>query len=315
MRRFFPLLLVALLAAAPALAESDFTARFETLWTLIDDRYWDLNEIAADWDEVGERYREQVEQAGSEDEYFALMQQMYAEIGDDHSVFVPPSRVQEIRQLYGDLPCLALLGQAQLQNRIGTISYELVQLDSGHSAGLVRVPDLASDFVNRDLRSAVAALVSEGAAGFVLDLRGNPGGRLITMMQAAGVFTTGFLWRTVTTWSLPIPYPAIGVPETGAPLAVLIDGDVHSAGEGLAGALRQSGRAVTVGAPTAGNVEAVLPFCLRDGSQAWVASGVLAPIFGMTWQGDGVQPDVSAAPGTELAASLDWLSGQLTGQQ
>ncbi len=315
MRRLPLLLLAALLAAAPALAESGFTERFETVWTLIDERYWDLNEVAVDWDEVGERYRPQVEQAGSEDEYFALMQQMYSEIGDDHSVFVPPSRVQEIRELYGDLPCLALLGQAQLENRIGTISYELVQLDSGHAAGLVRVPDLASDFVNRDLRSAVSRLVGEGAAGFVLDLRGNPGGRLVTMMQAAGVFTTGFLWRTVTTWSLPIPYPAIGVPETDAPLAVLIDANVHSAGEGLAGALRQSGRAVTVGTPTAGNVEAVLPFCLRDGSQAWVASGVLAPIFGMTWQGDGVQPDVSATPGTELAAALDWLSNQLTGQQ
>src|SRR5690625_7385835 len=98
------------------------------------------------------------------------------------------------------------------------------------------------------------------------------------MMQSAGVFTSGLLWRLVTTWSLPIPYPAIGVPETDAPLALLTDRNVHSAAEGFAGALRQSGRAVTVGEASAGNVEALLPFCLRDGSQAWGAAGVLAQI-------------------------------------
>ena len=36
---------------------------------------------------------------------------MYSEIGDNHSVFVPPDRVEEIRQQYGDLPCLGIFAQ------------------------------------------------------------------------------------------------------------------------------------------------------------------------------------------------------------
>jgi hypothetical protein len=148
------------------------------------------------------------------------------------------------------------------------------------ATGYLRIEDLVQDGTSDGVRSAVADLLARGAEAFVLDLRGNPGGRLITMMQVAGVFTSGFLWRAVTTWSLPVPYPALGATLTDAPLAVLVDGDVHSAAEGLAGALQMRGRAVVVGATTAGNVEAVLPFCLRDGSQAWVATGVLAPIGG-----------------------------------
>ena len=76
---------------------------------------------------------------------------------------------------------------------------------------------------------------------------------------------------------------------------MLIDGNVNSAAEGLAGALQAKGRATVIGETSAGNVEAVLPFCLRDGSQAWIATGVLAPIGAPTWEGRGVVPDVETS--------------------
>ena len=157
------------------------------------------------------------------------------------------------------------------------------------------------------MRQAVKTLTREGAQSFVLDLRGNPGGRLVEMMQTAGVFTNGFLWRTVTKWALPLPYPAIGATETELPLAVLIDKNVNSAAEGLAGALQGKGRATIVGETSAGNVEAVLPFCLRDGSQAWIAAGVLAPIGGPTWEGRGVVPDIATSSADALDAAVKFL--------
>jgi glyoxylase-like metal-dependent hydrolase (beta-lactamase superfamily II) len=131
------------------------------------------------------------------------------------------------------------------------------------------------------------------AESFVLDLRGNPGGRLITMMQVAGVFTGGFLWRAMTTWSLPLPYPALGVTLTDAPLAVLVDGDVHSAAEGLAGALQLRGRALVVGATTAGNVEA----CCRSASATAPRPGsppaCWRPSAGPPGRVRGVTPDLA----------------------
>ncbi len=305
---FWPLLvlLCTILGHAAAQDQDGLLDRFETAWELIDDRYWNLEVLDADWNEVHGRYQALVAQAAGEDEYWSLMEDMYLEIGDDHSVFVPPSRVEEIRELYGGMPCVAVLGQADLSRQLGTVTFDLLDLGAA-TAGMIHVPDLATDFVTGNVRAAVRELEDAGAEGLILDLRGNPGGRLLTMMQVAGIFTGGFLWRLVTTWSLPLPYPAVGPVETTLPLAILIDGNVHSAAEGLAGALRQNGRATTIGRPTAGNVEAILPFCLRDGSQAWVAAGVLAPIGAPTWQNVGVGADIEVDPADAEAAAGSWL--------
>jgi carboxyl-terminal processing protease len=284
--------------------EADFATRFERAWNLIAERYWNLEDLSLSWELVGERYRHDALTAANESEFYAVLERMYQQLGDEHTVFVPPERVAEIRRRYGNLPCLAVLGQGA-EGRFGRVSFE-----SMGNIGYLRVPDLASPGVAADTRGAVRALADWGAQALVLDLRGNPGGRLVEMMQVAGVFTRGFLWRVVTRWSLPLPYPALGAVETDLPLAILTDSAVNSAAEGLAGALQRQGRAVIVGEPTAGNVEAVLPFCLRDGSQAWIATGVLAPVGGPTWEGTGVLPDIPADADEALEAALRHLGGR-----
>lgn len=301
-------------------------ARFESAWTLVDQRYWDLPGAGVDWDEIGERYRASLAQVSSEAELYELITAMYDEIGDDHSVFVPPWRVAEIRATYGDLPCVAVFGSAgslplavlgQSATSLGFETQRLGNVAFGTAAagertvGYLSVADLATSGTAQAVREAVASLERAGSDALILDLRGNPGGRLVTMMQVAGVFTRGFLWRTVTNWTFPLPYPAIGAVATELPLVVLIDGAVNSAAEGLAGALQANGRALVVGERSAGNVEAVLPFCLRDGSQAWIATGVLAPLTGATWEGRGVVPDVEVAAELALEAGLEELGAAL----
>jgi len=310
-------------AALSNVQERTLHDRFESAWRLVAERYWDLDSLPVDWDEVGDEYRERMSGVGTEEGLYELLEEMYDEIGDDHSVYVRPTRVDDIRQQYGDLPCLAMfdaratvpgaygtaLGSWALEpadvvtDEIGVVAFGMTEGD-GTSVGYVRIPDLASDGVAGAVRQAVTRLQRQGAEAIVVDLRGNPGGRLVTMMQVAGVFTRGFLWRAVLSWSLPVPYPAIGDPATDLPLYLLVDKGVNSAAEGLAGALQDNGRAVVVGETTAGNVEAVLPFCLRDGSQAWIATGVLAPLLGATWEGRGVEPDVSVPADEALDAAL-----------
>ena len=291
-----------LLASTPVAAQESNEERFERAWGLVAERYWDLEAAGIDWEAVGKEYRDEALAAGSDEEFYAVLEEMYEQLGDDHSTFVPPARVEEIREQYGNLPCLPVLGQAGGGSTAGNVSWEILE-----GVGYLRLPDLASDGVSANMRLAVNELESAGVAAFILDLRGNPGGRLVEMMQVAGIFTGGFLWRVLTSWSLPLPYPALGSTETELPLVILIDSDVHSAAEGLAGALQMRGRAVVVGETTAGNVEAVLPFCLRDGSQAWIATGVLAPIGGPTWEGSGVVPDVPVPAGDALEEALRYL--------
>jgi len=290
---------VAALAASP----HDYAHRFEVAWNLVEQRYWDVGGLKVDWQQMRRQYEPQAIQARDNAAFYAVLVAMYGRIQDGHSVFVPPERVAEIHRLYGDLPCLGVFGMAQASTSHDHVSYRM--LDG--SIGYVRLSDLASDGVATDVRSAVTVLQAAGARSLILDLRGNPGGRLVSMMRVAGIFTRGFLWRVVTRWALPLPYPAIGPVATQLPLAILIDGDVNSAAEGLAGALQMQGRATVFGATSAGNVEAVLPFCLADGSQAWIATGVLAPIGAPTWEGRGVVPDRPTDPADALGAATAWL--------
>ncbi|HKI55978.1 MAG TPA: S41 family peptidase [Trueperaceae bacterium] len=304
------------LAAAPAdHVHADYAQRFDVAWQLVEQRYWDVGGLDVDWRAMRSEYRPKALAAPDDQAFYAVLQAMYARINDGHTAFVPPSKVAELHAEYGDLPCLGVFGMAQaasgkpaaapqappngVHGQLGHVGYRML----ADGIGYVRLPDLATDGTSSGVRNAVSTLQAARARALVLDLRGNPGGRLLTMMRVAGIFTSGFLWRVVTRWALPLPYPAIGPVATRLPLAVLVDGDVNSAAEGLAGALQKDGRATVVGARTAGNVEAVLPFCLADGSQAWIATGVLAPIGGPTWEGRGVVPDVPAAPEDALAAA------------
>lgn len=293
---FFSLLVLSLAGFSAGAAQTDRQAddltdygkRFDTAWELVSERYWDENYGGVNWVSLGEIYRPRALAARNDRAFYRVLENLYDNLGDQHSVFVPPAKVQRIRAAYGDLPCLGVFGRKvdERSERLGPVRYRL-----NGTVGVVTLPDLATVGVSQDLRQVVRRLIERGATTFVLDLRGNPGGRLVEMMQATGIFARGFLWRTVTRWTLPIPYPAIGPVETELPLAVLIDRGVNSAAEGLAGALQSSGRARVFGETSAGNVEAVLPFCLRDGSQAWIATGVLAPLRGATWEGRGVVPD------------------------
>lgn len=296
----------ALASGGSALAGGDYRTRFDTAWRLVDQRYWDIGGLAVDWQAMREEYEPQALAAPDDEAFYRVLQAMYQRIGDDHSVFVPPDEVDEIRSRYGDLPCLGVFGDAAILSRRGKVSFRMLAGDIGY----LRIPDLASDDLARDTAAVITSLQADGAKALIMDLRGNPGGRLVTMIQIAGMFTRGFLWRTVTRWTLPIPYPAIGPVLSDLPLAVLVDGEVNSAAEGLAGALQRAGRASIVGQTTAGNVEAVLPFCLRDGSQAWIATGVLAPIGAPTWEGRGVVPDLPTAPDDALEAAAKLLRGR-----
>lgn len=301
MSKFLVLILFFLCSLSFAQSYED---RFEAAWRLVKERYWNLEERGIDWEAVKLRYEDKALAANSDTAFYSVLETMYEELGDNHSVFVPPRRVEEIRAQYGDLPCLGVFALAS-QGSAGNITWELLEQEA---IGYIELPDLATDFASANVRQAVRELEDGGANALILDMRGNPGGRLVEMMQAAGIFTRGFLWRTVTRWALPLPYPAIGAPETDLPLVILIDGGVNSAAEGLAGALQQRGRATIIGETSAGNVEAVLPFCLRDGSQAWIATGVLAPIGGPTWEGVGVVPDIEVSSDRALEAALKYIS-------
>ena len=82
---------------------------FAELWEIVDRRYLDPDHNGVDWEAVGQEYRARVE-AGLDDETFwAAMDEMLLELGDDHSIFLSPVEVAEEEQMrIGELDYVGL---------------------------------------------------------------------------------------------------------------------------------------------------------------------------------------------------------------
>lgn len=113
-----------------------------------------------------------------------------------------------------------------------------------------------TDGCSKDVRKAIEELLSQGAEGLILDLRGNGGGLMTEAIDIVGLFvpkgtkvveTKGRApqsSRTYSTGRAPV------VPEL--PLVVMVDEQSASASEIVSGALQDLDRAVIVGNRTFG---------------------------------------------------------------
>ncbi|WP_027881344.1 S41 family peptidase [Meiothermus rufus] len=291
-----------LLGLALAQNPQDFALRLEQAWRLVKERYYDPSFNGVDWEAVGQRYRQKLPGVQDWEGLYHLLDQMYAELGDDHSRVLSPAQAQRYLGAGGGR-CLALPFQTPEP-------YQPPQVRFSEGVVVVRLQNLVERAGLEALQEAIRRYEAQ-AVGYVLDLRGNPGGLALRMAEVAGVFLRGVPWRLVSRGLGAVPLPTVpfwGLPQTQKPLVVLIDGGVHSAAEGLAGALKNAGRAYLIGTRSAGNTEALTPYCFPDGGVALVAGGVLAPLVGPTWEGRGVEPDlVVEDPAEQLEAALRYL--------
>lgn len=150
--------------------------------------------------------------------------------------------------------------------------------------------------VRRAVRSAPAG------AGVLLDLRGNSGGLLTEARAAASAFLDGGLVATYDIDGQQHAVYAEGGGDTARPLVALIDGGTMSAAELLTGALKDRGRAVTVGSPTFGKGSVQMPSTLPDGSVAEVTVGHYRTPAGHAVDGQGITPDVAGGDRPEERA-------------
>ena len=118
----------------------------------------------------------------------------------------------------------------------------------------------------------VAALRKRGAAGVVLDLRGNPGGLLSQAVGTVSLFVRdGLVCVTEGTHHGRRDYSVTGTaPHADVPLVVLVDRNTASAAEVVAAALEDHERAVVVGEATFGKaaVQSVRELVERRRAQA-----------------------------------------------
>lgn len=180
---------------------------------------------------------------------------------------------------------------------------------------VLRLTTFATDGASeRALRAALQDLEAQGVRAWVLDLRGNGGGAVRSVLNVLGIFLPegvpaitqvdrrGVV-RTLTTVGPPL--------ERQRPLAVLIGPGTASGGEIAAAVLQDAGRARLFGQRTAGCANVGTLVELSDGSGMSITSArLLAGPAQRRLDGVGLSPDEEVGVGSgdpALEAAAGWL--------
>jgi carboxyl-terminal processing protease len=139
-------------------------------------------------------------------------------------------------------------------------------------------------------------------AGYILDLRNNPGGLLTQAIKVSDAFLdSGEIVSTKgrDPKDIKIYNAKKGDEISGKPLIVLINGGSASASEIVAGALKDNKRAIIVGEKSfgKGSVQSVIPLSNGGGLRLTVAKYYLPS--GETIENIGVYPDIKVEPKKE----------------
>lgn len=161
--------------------------------------------------------------------------------------------------------------------------------------GLVELTTFTNGTGGR-VREAVRELTGKGAQGFILDLRGNPGGLLEEAVNVASAFLDG--GRVVSyrqRGAGEVAYDARPPVETSLPVVVLVNEGSASASEIVAGAIQDRGRGIVVGTRTYGKGSIQTVFPLSDGSAVKLTVASYHTPSGRSIGGQGIAPDVDVA--------------------
>ncbi|WP_427160190.1 carboxyl-terminal processing protease CtpC [Aliinostoc sp. HNIBRCY26] len=170
---------------------------------------------------------------------------------------------------------------SQQQTTIGKVGYIRLNQFSANAA--------------KEMQQAIRSLEQQKVNGYVLDLRGNPGGLLFSSVEIARMFLAqGTIVSTIDRQGEQEREVANGRALTNKPLVVIVDKGSASASEILSGALQDNKRAVLVGTQTFGKglVQSVRP--LRDGSGLAVTIAKYHTPSGKDINKHGIDPDVKA---------------------
>lgn len=177
---------------------------------------------------------------------------------------------------------------------INAVSYKLNITRDKHKVGYIRLKQFNANAA-KEMREAAKALEEQDVDGYVLDLRGNPGGLLEASIDIARQWLNeGIIVSTRTREGIRDVRRATGSAITDKPLVILIDQGSASASEILSGSLQDNGRAQLVGQKTFGKglVQAVRG--LSDGSGLTVTIAKYLTPKGTDIHKYGIEPDIKS---------------------
>jgi len=167
---------------------------------------------------------------------------------------------------------------------------------------IVEFDDITTD----QFADALATLRESGMQGLILDLRGNPGGNLSTVVDIARMLLPeGMIVYTEDKEGKRSEYTCDGKRQLEVPLVVLVDGNSASASEILSGAIKDYGIGTLVGTTTFGKgiVQQIIPF--SDGSAVKITISAYYTPKGNNIHGIGIEPDITVEFDSETYYSTE----------
>ncbi|MEA5533845.1 carboxyl-terminal processing protease CtpB [Crocosphaera sp. XPORK-15E] len=181
------------------------------------------------------------------------------------------------------------LKRAQIE--IASVTYYLKE-DEKHRIGYIKLDEFSSHAAEQ-MKQAIEELGQQQVSGFILDLRGNPGGLLFSSVDIARLWLQkGEIVSTIDRKGGDRHFSANGTSITDLPLVILVDEGSASASEILTGALKENGRATIVGTTTYGKGTVQSVHSLSDGSGLAVTIARYYPPSGTDINHKGINPDV-----------------------
>ena len=163
-----------------------------------------------------------------------------------------------------------------------------------------------------ELASALAVLPQQKATGIIIDLRGNPGGLLQTVVADASHFLKpgDLVVDVVDNKGNHQPSNAVNTSvTTNLPVVILVDGHSASGSEVLSGALKDYKRATIAGTKTYGKGSVDILRELQDGSAIYITIARWLTPSGQAIEGKGIEPDVTLTitGDDEINWAIDYL--------
>ena len=175
---------------------------------------------------------------------------------------------------------------------IKSVSSKVNQTKNGLSIGYVRIKQFNAN-ASKETRDAIKDLETKKVAGYVLDLRSNPGGLLESSIDISRHFINkGVIVSTVSKNGLKETKKGNGQALTKKPLVVLVNEGSASASEIVSGAIKDNKRGKLVGKKTFGKGLVQSMRTLVDGSGLTVTVAKYLTPNGTDINKSGIIPDI-----------------------
>ena len=175
---------------------------------------------------------------------------------------------------------------------IKSVSSKVNQTKNGLSIGYVRIKQFNAN-ASKETRDAIKDLETKKVAGYVLDLRSNPGGLLESSIDISRHFINkGVIVSTVSKDGLKETKKGNGQALTKKPLVVLVNEGSASAREIVSGAIKDNKRGILVGKKTFGKGLVQSMRTLVDGSGLTVTVAKYLTPNGTDINKSGIIPDI-----------------------